>query len=102
MTLGILCGCLIGVAVTVIVVLASEGGGSNDGIGWAWLDVVRIENTPMELLYCCQVLTRKILGLRHSVREINPYCVEIHSPGLRKLQAPVDNWMVDYTATIGL
>jgi hypothetical protein len=41
-TLGILCGSLVGVVVTTFIVLASEGGGSNDGTGWAWLDVVRI------------------------------------------------------------
>jgi hypothetical protein len=42
-TLGILCGSLIGVAATILIVLNSEGGGSSDGTGWAWLDVVRIE-----------------------------------------------------------
>jgi hypothetical protein len=41
-TLGILCGSLVGVIVTIFIVLASEGGGNNDGTGWAWLDVVRI------------------------------------------------------------
>lgn len=40
-TLGILCGSLAGVAITVLVVLNSGGGGNNDGTGWAWLDVVR-------------------------------------------------------------
>lgn len=39
-TLGILCGSLLGVAATILIVLNSEGGGSNDGTGWAWLDVV--------------------------------------------------------------
>jgi hypothetical protein len=58
-TLGILCGCLVGVAVTVIVVLASEGGGSNDGTGWAWLDVVRIESNSDGTTLLLPVLTRK-------------------------------------------
>lgn len=46
-TLGILCGSLLGVAVTVLIVLNSEGGGSNDGSGWAWLDVVCQQHEPM-------------------------------------------------------
>jgi hypothetical protein len=43
-TLVISCVSLVGVAITALVVLSSEGGGggSNDGTGWAWLDVVRI------------------------------------------------------------
>lgn len=45
LTLGILCGSLLGVAITILVVLSSEGGGSNDGTGWAWLDVVRFLST---------------------------------------------------------
>ncbi|KAL1584076.1 hypothetical protein WHR41_08154 [Cladosporium halotolerans] len=40
LTLGILFGSLLGVAITILIVLNSEGGGSNDGTGWAWLDVV--------------------------------------------------------------
>jgi hypothetical protein len=98
-TLGILCGSLIGVGVTVLVVLSTEGGGSNDGTGWAWLDVVSIKSTLGMILPSTD---SKIPGLRHSVREVNPYRVEIHSPGLCKLQAPVDNRMVDHTATVGL
>jgi cystinosin len=42
-TLGILCGSLLGVTATIIIVLSSEGGGNNDGTGWAWLDVVSAE-----------------------------------------------------------
>lgn len=57
MTLGILCGSLAGVAITVLVVLVSEGGGTNDGTGWAWLDVVRLETIPTELLNSYQILT---------------------------------------------
>jgi hypothetical protein len=56
-TLGILCGSLVGVIVTIFIVLASEGGGSNDGTGWAWLDVVCIENAVKELFYRCRMLT---------------------------------------------
>lgn len=56
-TLGILCGSLAGVAITVLVVLVSEGGGTNDGTGWAWLDVVRLETIPTELLNSYQILT---------------------------------------------
>lgn len=56
-TLGILCGSLVGVLVTIFIVLASEGGGSNDGTGWAWLDVVCIENAVKELFYRCRMLT---------------------------------------------
>jgi hypothetical protein len=41
--LGILCGSLLGVAATILIVLSSEGGGNNDGTGWAWLDVVSAE-----------------------------------------------------------
>jgi cystinosin len=63
-TLGILCGSLLGVAATILIVLNGEGGGSNDGTGWAWLDVVRIEQdiypsmnktlTPHDQVYAIQ------------------------------------------------
>jgi cystinosin len=58
-TLGISCGSLVGVAITVLVVLSSEGRGSNNGTGWAWLDVVRIGSNPRGLFYRCQTLTRR-------------------------------------------
>jgi hypothetical protein len=61
-TLGILCGCLVGVAITVVIVLTSEGGG-NDGTGWAWLDVVRIKT----IMLLASTDSQK-LGLRHSIR----------------------------------
>lgn len=59
LTLGILCGSLVGVAITILVVLCSEGGGGNDGTGWAWLDVVRTRSASTSICYCCQILTCK-------------------------------------------
>jgi hypothetical protein len=94
-TLGILCGSLLGVAATILIVLNSEGGGSNDGTGWAWLDVVRIEeNTPLHE----SDANSPLLGLRNPIRQTDPDGLEIHSPSFRQFQEAVHHRLVHHTA----
>lgn len=99
-TLGILCGSLLGVAITVLVVLNSEGGGSNDGTGWAWLDVVCLDANYYDAKVLAR-LTRLPTGLRNPVRQVDTDCLEVHSASLCQLQATIDLRLVHHPAVTG-
>lgn len=98
-TLGILCGSLLGVATTILIVLNSEGGGSNDGTGWAWLDVV---SNKYSSSYCSIMDPNASSGLCYPIRQTDPDRLEIRPSSLRQLQEAVHYWMVHHTTAAGL
>ena len=112
-SLGLVCGGLLGVAVTVVIVVANSNAARDlNGSDWAWIDVVSVESygeakmqTPrFRYMYYGswndRSLTRSpALDLRHVLREAAAHRLQIHTASHREFQAEIDYRLEHLAAT---
>lgn len=112
LTLGLIWGSLLGVAIVIVIVVAkSPDGRGNDSLDWAWIDVVRASclgafpptlcpNYPRSRWLAHSFIAR--IDLQPHVRQATPNHFQIRPANDRQLPPPVHHRLVHRAATARL
>lgn len=94
MTLGLIWGSLLALAVVIMAVFVNGNGSRSDGNGWAWIDVVSGRNL--------QSILREITvaGLCNAIRQDSGHHFQIYPASNQQLQAQVNNRLEYHTAYV--
>ena len=90
-SLGLIWGSLLAVAITIGIVIASGNADSTlDGRKWGWIDVVSICNFEFTCTFTYQHTDQEALDILHFLRQAAAHYLQIHTASGLKLQEKVN------------